>query len=96
MRICQHCGAPKRPDDRVLECWYGERYLLHRGCQDDWRKLMDNLPANSKVLGKAPAGHRCHHCGKGRAMSCATTTASNLRMSISRMSGENTRISQQL
>ena len=64
MRICQHCGA-KRRDDPVLECCLdGEWYLLHRGCQDDWRKLMDNLPANSKVLGKAPGGHRCLHCAK--------------------------------
>src|SRR6516165_9129552 len=64
MRICQHCGA-KRRDNPVLECCLdGEWYLLHRGCQDDWRKLMDNLPANSKVLGKAPGGHRCLHCAK--------------------------------
>ena len=63
MRICQYCGA-KRRDDPVQECWYGERYLLHRGCQDDWGKAMDNLPANSKVLGKALGGHRCLHCGK--------------------------------
>ncbi len=37
MRICQHCGARKRADDPLLECWiYGERYLLHRGagCDD--------------------------------------------------------------
>ena len=65
MHICQYCGARRR-DDPVLECWLnGERYFLHRGCQDDWRKLMDNLPANSKVLGKAPGGHRCELCGKG-------------------------------
>ena len=64
MRICQYCGA-KRRDDPVLECCLdGEWYLLHRGCQDDWRKAMDNLPANSKVLGKALGGHRCLHCGK--------------------------------
>ena len=66
MRTCQYCGARERADDPVQECWYGERYLLHRGCQDDWRKLIDNLPAGSKVLGKAPGGHRCDHCGKGR------------------------------
>src|SRR6516162_6626157 len=66
MRICQHCGARKRPDDPILECWYGERYLLHRGCQDDWRKAMDNLPVGSKVLGIAPGGHRCELCGSGR------------------------------
>jgi 5-methylcytosine-specific restriction endonuclease McrA len=67
MRICQHCGGRKRPDDPVLECSVnGERYLLHRGCQDDWRKAMDNLPASSKVLGIAPGGHRCELCGSGR------------------------------
>src|SRR5262249_1354243 len=25
-----------------------------------------NLPASSKVLGKAPGGHRCELCGSGR------------------------------
>ena len=66
MRICQYCGV-ERPDDPVLECWVdNEQYFLHRGCQHDWR-AMDNaaLPRGSKVLGKAPAGHRCY-CGSGR------------------------------
>jgi putative DNA primase/helicase len=36
-RVCEHCGAPERPDDPVQECWVeGEEYLLHRGCQNDW------------------------------------------------------------
>ena len=68
MRICQHCGGRKRPDDPVLECWVNnEQYLLHRGCQDDWLKATDTdtLPASSKVLGIAP-GHRCELCGSGR------------------------------
>jgi hypothetical protein len=69
MRICQQCGALEYPDDPVLECRVdNEVYLLHRGCQDDWLKTMNNsaLPAGSKVLGKALAGHRCELCGKGR------------------------------
>ena len=66
MRICQYCRASARPDDPVQECGvYDERYLIHRGCQDDWLKAMDALPASS-VLGKALGGQRCELCGEGR------------------------------
>jgi hypothetical protein len=35
--VCQHCGAPERPGEPVLEVWVeGEPYLLHRGCQKEW------------------------------------------------------------
>jgi hypothetical protein len=36
-RVCQHCGAPERPGEPVLESYVdGEQYFLHRGCQKDW------------------------------------------------------------
>jgi len=42
-RVCQHCGAPERPDSPVRSCWVeGEEYLLHAGCQREW--LGDDLP----------------------------------------------------
>ena len=66
MRICQYCTV-ERPDDpvQVQECSVnGERYFLHRGCQDDFLKAMDALPASS-VRGKALGGHRCELCGSG-------------------------------
>ena len=65
---CLYCRAIERPDDPILECcWSGsgnEQYPLHRGCQDDWLKAIEALPASSKVLGKAP-GVCCDHCGSG-------------------------------
>ena len=65
MRICQYCSV-ERPDDPVQECWVtNEQYFLHRGCQHDFRKALEALPASS-VLGEAPAGHRCELCGSGR------------------------------
>jgi hypothetical protein len=64
MRICEYCKL-ERPDDPVLECSVdNEQYFLHRGCQDDWRKALEALPASS-VLGKAP-GRCCELCGSGR------------------------------
>jgi HNH endonuclease len=66
MRICQQCGALERRGNPVLECWVNnEKYLLHRGCQDDWLATDNPLPAGSKVLGKALGGRRCELCGKG-------------------------------
>jgi hypothetical protein len=67
MRICQYCSdARNRPDDPVLDCSVdGEHYLLHRGCQGDFLKAMEALPASS-VLGKALGGHCCELCGSGR------------------------------
>ena len=42
-RICQHCGAPERPDSPVRSCRVeGEEYMLHEGCQSEW--LGDDLP----------------------------------------------------
>ena len=65
-RVCEHCGAPERPDDPVQECWVdGEQHLLHRGCRDDWLGPTEGLPAGSKVVGIAP-GQRCELCGTGR------------------------------
>jgi hypothetical protein len=41
-RVCQHCGAPERPDSPVRSCWVeGEEHLLHAGCQSEW--LGDDL-----------------------------------------------------
>jgi putative DNA primase/helicase len=78
-RVCEHCGAPERPGQPVLDCWVdGDEYLLHRGCQNEWLAASDPdgwsfnsephdpaVPADSKVLGVAP-GQRCEHCGAGR------------------------------
>ena len=65
MRICQYCGL-ERPDEPVLDCGVdGEQYLLHRGCQHDFLKAMEAVPASS-VLGKALGGHTCELCRSGR------------------------------
>jgi hypothetical protein len=65
MSICQYC-CEERSDDPVQECWVNnEQWLLHRGCQHDWLKAVEALPASS-VLGIAWGGHCCQLCRGGR------------------------------
>jgi hypothetical protein len=79
-RVCDHCGAPERPNDPIQTCAVeGRQYFLHCGCQqnwlagpnpDDWSFQQDRaddptVPVGSKVLGVAP-GQKCELCGSGR------------------------------
>jgi Protein of unknown function (DUF3631) len=38
--VCEHCGAPEKPDSPVLTCAIdGEEHLLHPSCRAAWLEL---------------------------------------------------------
>jgi hypothetical protein len=55
-RVCQHCGAPERPDTPVRSCWVdGNEYLLHPDCQAEWLGDDLSIPVFLRRLPASPA-----------------------------------------